>query len=197
MRLPHGSRVVTAGAVIVRQRPGTAKGFVFHTLEDHYGLINVITPDPSFTPRGRVAAKWGRLRNEANDVDVRGYFTTGLSEKVAFDIAGLYRETDPYIKELNLDDDLGSIRVFDVRSKLLFRPSDRVQFIITGGYTDQKSTINASQPLDNNTIGKLLPGVILPDGPWQSSSTTKPRIDYEKISLSLRGRVEFEATAVA
>src|SRR5262249_14724929 len=32
-RLPDGQRVRTAGAVIVRQRPGTAKGFVFLTLE--------------------------------------------------------------------------------------------------------------------------------------------------------------------
>src|SRR5262249_44860489 len=32
--LAHGSRVRVAGAVVVRQRPGTAKGFVFLNLED-------------------------------------------------------------------------------------------------------------------------------------------------------------------
>src|SRR5205085_6494613 len=37
-KLRNGSRVTTAGAVIVRQRPGTAKGFVFLTLEDETGL---------------------------------------------------------------------------------------------------------------------------------------------------------------
>ena len=36
----------TAGVVIVRQRPGTAKGFFFITLEDETGISNVIvTPD--------------------------------------------------------------------------------------------------------------------------------------------------------
>ncbi|HET7437431.1 MAG TPA: error-prone DNA polymerase [Thermoanaerobaculia bacterium] len=40
--VPNGSRVVTAGAVIVRQRPGTAKGFVFLTLEDETGLSQAI-----------------------------------------------------------------------------------------------------------------------------------------------------------
>ena len=39
---PNGSRVATAGAVIVRQRPGTAKGFVFLTLEDETGLSQAI-----------------------------------------------------------------------------------------------------------------------------------------------------------
>ncbi|MFL6246227.1 MAG: error-prone DNA polymerase, partial [Thermoanaerobaculia bacterium] len=41
-QVPNGSRVATAGAVIVRQRPGTAKGFVFLTLEDETGLSQAI-----------------------------------------------------------------------------------------------------------------------------------------------------------
>jgi error-prone DNA polymerase len=42
----NGQRVRTAGMVITRQRPGTAKGFVFLTLEDETGIINVIVrPD--------------------------------------------------------------------------------------------------------------------------------------------------------
>ena len=47
--LPHladGARVRVAGAVICRQRPGTAKGFLFMTLEDETGLVNVtVRPD--------------------------------------------------------------------------------------------------------------------------------------------------------
>jgi error-prone DNA polymerase len=37
-----GRRVRVAGAVITRQRPGTAKGFVFLTLEDETGIANII-----------------------------------------------------------------------------------------------------------------------------------------------------------
>ena len=41
-----GRRVRVAGAVITRQRPGTAKGFVFLTVEDETGIANVIVrPD--------------------------------------------------------------------------------------------------------------------------------------------------------
>jgi error-prone DNA polymerase len=40
-----GARIAAAGLVICRQRPGTAKGFVFLTLEDETGMLNVvITP---------------------------------------------------------------------------------------------------------------------------------------------------------
>ena len=38
----NGRRVRVAGTVITRQRPGTAKGFVFLTLEDETGVANII-----------------------------------------------------------------------------------------------------------------------------------------------------------
>src|SRR5205807_2601666 len=41
-RVPNGRRVATAGAVVVRQRPGTAKGFAFLTLEDETGMSQAI-----------------------------------------------------------------------------------------------------------------------------------------------------------
>jgi error-prone DNA polymerase len=41
-RVRSGRRVRTAGMVITRQRPGTAKGFVFLTLEDETGISNII-----------------------------------------------------------------------------------------------------------------------------------------------------------
>jgi error-prone DNA polymerase len=43
--IPDGTRVCTAGLVIVRQRPGSAKGFCFLTLEDETGTANaILTP---------------------------------------------------------------------------------------------------------------------------------------------------------
>jgi error-prone DNA polymerase len=46
LRGRQGRRVRVAGAVITRQRPGTAKGFVFLTLEDETGIANIIVrPD--------------------------------------------------------------------------------------------------------------------------------------------------------
>ena len=43
---PHGKRVRVAGGVIARQRPGTAKGFLFLSLEDETGIANaIVTPD--------------------------------------------------------------------------------------------------------------------------------------------------------
>ena len=44
--IPTGKRLRIGGCVITRQRPGTAKGFVFLSLEDETGVANaIITPD--------------------------------------------------------------------------------------------------------------------------------------------------------
>lgn len=46
MAIPHGRKVRACGIVTVRQRPGTAKGTMFVTLEDETGPVNVIVwPD--------------------------------------------------------------------------------------------------------------------------------------------------------
>jgi error-prone DNA polymerase len=45
-RVPHGGMVRVAGSVVVRQRPGTAKGIVFLSIEDETGIANaVVMPD--------------------------------------------------------------------------------------------------------------------------------------------------------
>jgi error-prone DNA polymerase len=51
--LPDGAMVRVAGHVIVRQRPGTAKGFCFLTLEDETGTANAIVT-PQLYERARV-----------------------------------------------------------------------------------------------------------------------------------------------
>jgi error-prone DNA polymerase len=51
-QMQAGQKVTVAGLVAVRQAPETAKGFVFHTLEDYDGLVNVITA-PGLIPKFR------------------------------------------------------------------------------------------------------------------------------------------------
>jgi error-prone DNA polymerase len=73
----HGAWVKVAGGVIVRQRPGTAKGFVFLNLEDETGLVNVIVR-PALFHRYRLALVRepfllveGMLQHQDNVISVR------------------------------------------------------------------------------------------------------------------------------
>jgi error-prone DNA polymerase len=58
--MPHGKPATVGGCVITRQRPGTAKGLIFLTLEDETGNSNVIiTPD--FYEKHRVSVLYERF----------------------------------------------------------------------------------------------------------------------------------------
>jgi len=75
--IPHGKRLRIGGCVIVRQRPGTAKGFVFLSLEDETGVANaIITPDLFHRNRlllasERFLAIEGILQNQDNVISVK------------------------------------------------------------------------------------------------------------------------------
>jgi error-prone DNA polymerase len=69
-RLPDGRRVKVAGLVLMRQRPGTASGITFVTLEDETGLVNLIVR-PNIWERDRRAGAtsaallaYGRLQHK-------------------------------------------------------------------------------------------------------------------------------------
>ncbi len=47
-RIRNGAVVRIAGSVVVRQRPGTAKGFVFLSMEDETGMMNAIVSPATF-----------------------------------------------------------------------------------------------------------------------------------------------------
>jgi error-prone DNA polymerase len=53
--LPHGAEVTVAGLVIGRQRPGTASGVTFFTLEDETGMVNLIVQAQLFADNYAVA----------------------------------------------------------------------------------------------------------------------------------------------
>ena len=75
--IPNGKRLRIGGCVIVRQRPGTAKGFVFLSLEDETGVANaIITPDLFHQNRLLLASEKflaieGILQNQDNVISVK------------------------------------------------------------------------------------------------------------------------------
>ena len=75
--LKHGRNTRIAGCVIARQRPGTAKGFVFLSLEDETGISNAIVTPAVYEQYRRVVTYGkfllieGRLQNQENVVSVK------------------------------------------------------------------------------------------------------------------------------
>jgi error-prone DNA polymerase len=86
-RARHGQTVRIAGNVICRQRPGTAKGFVFISLEDETGVSNAIVAPPLFEKRRLVITQepflviGGPLQNVDGMVTVKARCIERLSHE--------------------------------------------------------------------------------------------------------------------
>ncbi len=76
-KLPHGRTACIAGCVIARQRPGTAKGFVFLSIEDETGIANAIITPAVYEQFKQVVVyeKFllieGELQNQENVISVK------------------------------------------------------------------------------------------------------------------------------
>ncbi|WP_248304508.1 error-prone DNA polymerase [Breoghania sp. L-A4] len=70
---PNGRMATTAGLVLVRQRPGTAKGVIFETLEDETGVVNVIVW-PKVFEANRQVVLGARLLRVRGQVQKEGWW---------------------------------------------------------------------------------------------------------------------------
>lgn len=87
--LRPGRRVTVAGLVLVRQRPGSASGVIFMTLEDETAVANIIVWPKvfeRFRPQvigARLVAATGRLQNEQSVIHVVAETITDLTPMLA------------------------------------------------------------------------------------------------------------------
>ena len=91
---PNGASIIVAGVVLIRQRPGTASGVVFITLEDETGIVNLILRPHVFgryrrvawhatcmLARGRVERQGQVVHVMAMDLKTMDYEMQNLSQK--------------------------------------------------------------------------------------------------------------------
>jgi error-prone DNA polymerase len=88
-KLPHNRLAIAAGYVITRQRPGTAKGLIFLTLEDETGHANIIvmpdvySADPIPVLHERFVRVEGIVQNQDGIVHLRAQRISALSVSAA------------------------------------------------------------------------------------------------------------------
>ena len=89
-RFPHGRHIKVAGLVLVRQRPGTASGIVFITLEDETGVANLVLWSTIYDHYRR-AARYATLMQVAGQVQREGEVVHILVRRV-WDRSDLLRQ---------------------------------------------------------------------------------------------------------
>jgi error-prone DNA polymerase len=87
--LKHGTWVKVAGLVLIRQRPGTASGIVFITLEDETGVVNLIVR-PNIYDKYRPAARHAALLQCDGYIERQGQVVHIMAKRM-FDRSELIR----------------------------------------------------------------------------------------------------------
>ncbi len=106
-QLPSGRRLTVAGLVLIRQRPGTAGGIIFMTIEDETGVANIVVKPKIFERQraavvaARFVAVTGRLQNHAGVIHVVADTVTDLSP-----LLGTLSNRGPELTELARADEV-------------------------------------------------------------------------------------------
>jgi iron complex outermembrane recepter protein len=96
------------------------------------GAIQVTTTDPSADTRGLAEVSYGRF----NSQKYQAYFTTG-SDQVAFDIAGLYRKGDGFVKNIVTGSDKdAAYDAWSIRAGVKFNISDNASLLLRYTHAD-------------------------------------------------------------
>ena len=94
---PDGTGVKIAGLVLIRQRPGTAKGVCFLTLEDESGVANVVVFGNNFT-RYRREILYAQLLMVEGKIQKEGSVIHVVAHRL-YDCSYLFNTLDPAIKK--------------------------------------------------------------------------------------------------
>jgi iron complex outermembrane receptor protein len=126
------------------------------------GAIRVITREPGNDVAGNLTASYGNM----NDLTVKGFVSVPvIHDRLALSVAGSYEHNDGFLRSVQTDELVSPFRSRTFRGKLRIDPIDNVKIILFADWwaRDDASTAFAI-PLKGNTIGRTIPGTILPPG---------------------------------
>jgi iron complex outermembrane receptor protein len=156
------------------------------------GAISITTLKPSLNAAtGKFSVGYGRF----NEVELNGFVSTPLSDKVAVSLSGNFTRNDGFRRDIFLNRDVGYLRSHSVRGKLLFEPDPATQILVSGYYRWSNDLGSfGNQPLNGNTvIRRTVPNILLANEP-NTSALTVENVNQVKVyggSLSIEHDLGF------
>ncbi|SDD66109.1 iron complex outermembrane recepter protein [Sphingomonas sp. YR710] len=136
------------------------------------GAISITTLKPSLNAAtGKFSVGYGRF----NEVELNGFVSTPLSDKLAVSLSGNFTRNDGFRRDIFLNRDVGYLRSHSVRGKLLFEPDPATQILVSGYYRWSNDLSSfGNQPLNGNTvIRRTVPNILLANEPNTSALTVE------------------------
>ena len=146
------------------------------------GAILVMTEDPKFTPNARGTISFGRYDTFRGTVAA----SAGLTDKIALGISGVYARSDGFVEDINTGRDAGDYERYQLRAKLLFKPTDDISFLLSGEhFRARDNNVIAFTAFDSRTFARPFVPVV-PTGRGEMASDIEPRYEVKRNAVSLR-----------
>jgi|TARA_B110000902_G_scaffold252642_1_gene314331 outer membrane receptor protein involved in Fe transport len=153
------------------------------------GVISIVTAAPSYETEGKVEAGIGNY----NRKQLKGYYTTGLSETLAVSASGSMNTRDGYVERLDGGTDLNERDRWNLRGQALFEPTENVSLRLIVDYSEIDENCCAVTNVFNGASAgaiQFLGGTVLPDNkPFARKSAVSTenvnQIDDGGVSLQL------------
>lgn len=152
------------------------------------GAITIITKDPSYTPTGKISVGIGNFESSA----ASAYFSTGLTDNLAADLALLYQNDEGYVDDVIRGGKIASQTFRAVRTKFKYEPRDWASFTLSADLSASDNTTTvSSQAFQGNTRGRLVdPTTPVPLEPYKAALTFAPENAVQVWGVSLRSDID-------
>ncbi len=151
------------------------------------GVINIVTPDPSFDFSGHASLGYGNYQTFQGDL----YVTGGLSDTLAMDITvGGTNQANGWGTNIATGNKAGFQNDFTVRSKLLWKPGNSTKVVLTGYYSLSRVSTQGNIMKGYTGGTSLPPYVVLP--PLPDFYDTRNGIDGRNITKGEGGSLRIE-----
>jgi len=151
------------------------------------GAIRITTRRPSFTPTGNLMLSYGSF----NEIRGSAYGSAGLSDTVAASLAFFYSDDRGYTRNIATGRYVSEANSMMIRGKLLFAPSDAIEFTLSGMHNERDANAAFSLGvLKGNNNNLTRPGIIATSDPREVALTFDPAIGAKSDLVSLNGKIE-------
>jgi iron complex outermembrane receptor protein len=158
------------------------------------GAILVNTAEPSPNTHGMLEASYGSYHTQ----EYNGYATTGFGEKLAVDVAAIYRKSDGYVTNIATgDNDAGASENWSARVGVKANLLDNLSVLLHVEHqnADDPTNIDAS-PYNSNgrplTVGAVVPGSIIATRPNDISDGFPPSFTLKSDAYQLTTTATFD-----
>jgi iron complex outermembrane receptor protein len=153
------------------------------------GAILVTTMDPTFKPTFLGRVSYGRYGDARGSALVSG----GLNDKVAVYASVYFRQTEGYSTDIatGSHDQEASNAIY--RLKALITPTDNTRVTLAYTHGDISDPWGVAQVAYHGvSAAAAVPGVVIPDDPYHTASTQRPKTKIDYDSYYLTGEVDFK-----